>query len=82
MQHKYLPSHIQEAMFLQDYLLTWSANEVDSMLINSLSAVSLHICSHFIFRNLSRSSRITPGRIVQYREREEAVMKRSRQRPL
>lgn len=41
-------------------LLTWSASEVDSMLINSRSAVSLHICSHFIFRNLSRSSKITP----------------------
>lgn len=40
--------------------LTWSASEVDSMLINSLSAVSLHICSHFIFRNLSRRSKITP----------------------
>lgn len=31
------------------------------MPISSLSAVSLHICSHFIFRSLSRSSRITPG---------------------
>lgn len=41
-------------------LLTWSASEVDSMLISSRSAVSLHICSHFIFRNLSRSSKITP----------------------
>lgn len=41
-------------------VLTWSASEVDSMLISSRSAVSLHICSHFIFRNLSRSSRITP----------------------
>lgn len=40
--------------------LTWSASEVDSMLISSRSAVSLHICSHFIFRNLSRSSKITP----------------------
>lgn len=41
-------------------LLTWSASEVDSMLISSRSAVSLHICSHFIFRNLSSSSKITP----------------------
>lgn len=42
--------------------LTWSAKDVDSMPMSSLSAVSLHICSHFILRSLSRSSRITPGR--------------------
>lgn len=52
-------------------LLTWSASEVDSMLINSRSAVSLHICSHFIFRNLSRSSKITPERKTQCREQEK-----------
>lgn len=48
--------------------LTWSANEVESMLISSLSAVSLHICSHFILRNLSKSSRMTPGIDKQCRE--------------
>lgn len=39
---------------------TWSAREVDNMLISSLSAVNLHICSHRSFRSRSNSSRITP----------------------
>lgn len=42
--------------------VTWSAKEVDSMLISSLSAVNLHICSHLSFRSRSRRSRITPGK--------------------
>lgn len=40
--------------------VTWSASEVDSMLISSLSAVNLHICSHLSFRRRSRRSKITP----------------------
>lgn len=59
----FLPSTVQGVAVMLSPCslpLTWSASEVDSMLINSRSAVSLHICSHFIFRNLSRSSKITP----------------------
>lgn len=54
--------------------LTWSAKDVDSMPISSRSAVSLHICSHFIFRSLSRSSRITPGQ--QHRVEEKGGKKK------
>lgn len=43
---------------------TWSAREVDSMLISSLSAVNLHICSHLSFRRRSRRSKITPAKHV------------------
>ena len=43
-------------------MVTWSASEVESMLISSLSAVSLHICSHLSFRSRSRRRRITPGK--------------------
>lgn len=42
--------------------LTWSASDVLSMLISSLSAVSLHICSQPIRRSLSKYSRMTPAR--------------------
>lgn len=41
--------------------VTWSASEVDSMLISSRSAVSRHTCSQPRWRRRSSMSRITPG---------------------
>lgn len=49
------------------------------MPISSLSAVSLHICSHFIFRSLSRSSRITPGQQHRMKQRKKKTDKRESQ---
>lgn len=50
----------EQTVWLFWTFLTWSASDVLSMLISSLSAVSRHICSQLIRRSRSRYRRMTP----------------------